>query len=99
MAEHAPSKIPSAVEGLSAIPSPSTRLWVGLSILFAFFVLFAAYTIRGVRWLEDFQANVVPRNRKASLELVQLQNDADLLAVSIRYMQIGKSGYGLAARP
>jgi len=96
VAEHDPSKIPSAVEGLSAIPSPSTRLWVGLSILFAFFVLFAAYTIREVRWLEDFQANVVQRNRKASLELLQLQNDAYLLAISIRDMQIGKSRYGLA---
>jgi signal transduction histidine kinase len=84
------------LDPLSAIPSPARRLWMGLAILFAFFVFFAAYAVREVRWLEDFQVNVVQKNRKASLELLRLQNDAYLLALSIRDIEIGKSPYGLA---
>jgi signal transduction histidine kinase len=83
------------LDPLSAIPSPARRLWMGLAILFAFFIFFAFYTVREVRWLEDFQGNVVQKNRKASLELLRLQNDAYLLALSIRDMQIGKSPYGI----
>jgi signal transduction histidine kinase len=44
------------------------------------------YTIHEVRWLEDFQVNVVQRNRKASLQLLRLQNDAYLVALSLREM-------------
>ncbi|PYV19109.1 MAG: hypothetical protein DMG21_02745 [Acidobacteria bacterium] len=84
------------LDPLSAIPSPARRLWMGLAILFAFFLFFAVYAVREVRWLEDFQVNVVQKNRKASLELLRLQNDTYLMALSIRDMQIGKSPYGLA---
>jgi len=78
---------------LAEIPSPSTRLWVGLCITLAIFVIFAFYTIREIQWLEDFQANVVQKNRKASLQLLRLQNDMYLLAVSLRDMTLPESRY------
>ena len=44
---------------LSQIPSPSRRLWIGLCIILSIFVVFAVYAIHEIRWLEDFQVNVV----------------------------------------
>jgi signal transduction histidine kinase len=78
---------------LKEIPSPSTRLWAGLCIILSIFIIFTVYTIHEVRWLEDYQVNVVQRNRKASLQLLRLQNDAYLLAISMRDMALGQSQY------
>ena len=78
---------------LREIPSPSRRLWLGLCITLAIFVIFAAYTIREIRWLQDFQVNVVQRNRKASLQLLGLQDDTYHLAVSLRDMTLPESRY------
>ncbi len=71
---------------LKEIPSPSARLWAGLCIILSIFVIFAIYATHQVRWLEDFQVNVVQKGRKASLQLLRLQNDTYLLAVSLREM-------------
>ncbi|HLY61839.1 MAG TPA: sensor histidine kinase [Terriglobia bacterium] len=81
---------------LKAIPSPSTRLWAGLCIILSIFIVFTFYTIHELRWLEDYQANVVQRNRKASLQLLRLQNNAYLLAISLRDMSLGQSHYHIA---
>src|SRR6516164_1540743 len=78
---------------LRRIPSPSTRLWIGLCVILSTFIVFAVYTVRQIRWLEDFQANVVQKNRKASLQLLRLQNDASSLAISLRDMALGQSRY------
>jgi len=78
---------------LSAIPSPSARLWLGLGVTLAVFLIFAGYTIREIRWLEDFQVNVVQQNRKASLQLLRLQDDTYQLAVSLRDMTLPESRY------
>jgi signal transduction histidine kinase len=78
---------------LSQIPSPSTRLWVGLCITLSIFGVFALYAIHEVRWLEDFQVNVVQKNRKASLQLLRLQNDAYFLAIALRDMTLPESRY------
>lgn len=69
---------------LGEIPSPSTRLWIGLCVILSIFLVFVVYSSYRIRWLEDFQVNVVQKNRKASLQLLRLQNDAYLLAISIR---------------
>ena len=81
---------------LSRIPSPSRRLWVGLWIILSIFVAFAFYAVHEVRWLEDFQVNVVQRNRKASLQLLRLQNDAYALAISLREMTESPARYKIA---
>jgi signal transduction histidine kinase len=81
---------------LKAIPSPSTRLWAGLCIILSIFIVFTFYTIHELRLLEDYQANVVQRNRKASLQLLRLQNNTYLLAISLRDMSLGQSHYQIA---
>jgi signal transduction histidine kinase len=86
-------KPPAEYDVLSQIPSPSTRLWVGLCITLGIFVVFTLYAIKEMRWLEDFQTNVVQRNRKASLQLLRLQNDAFHLAGSLRDMTIPEGRY------
>jgi len=78
---------------LSEIPSPSTRLWLGLGVSAVIFLVFAGYTIHEIRWLEDFQVNVVQNNRKASLQLLRLQDDNYKLAVSLRDMTLPESRY------
>ncbi|HTS71914.1 MAG TPA: sensor histidine kinase, partial [Terriglobia bacterium] len=78
---------------LREIPSPSRRLWLGLCVTLAIFVIFATYTIRQIRWLQDFQVNVVQKNRRASLQLLRLQDDTYQLAVSLRDMTLPESRY------
>ena len=78
---------------LREIPSPSRRLWLGLCVTLANFVVFATYTIRQIRWLQDFQVNVVQKNRQASLQLLRLQDDTYQLAVSLRDMTLPESRY------
>ena len=78
---------------LREIPSPTRRLWLGLCITLAIFVIFATYTIREIRWLQDFQVNVVQKNRKDSLQLLRLQDDTYQLAVSLRDMTLPESRY------
>ena len=78
---------------LSEIPSPAARLWVGLCVTLAIFLVFAVYTLHEIRWLEDFQANVVQKNRKASLQLLRVQDATYLLAISLRDMTLPESRY------
>jgi len=89
------AKVLSPREGAPdlGIPSPSRRLWLGLCVTLAIFVVFASYTIREIRWLQNFQVNVVQRNRKASLQLLRLQDDTYQLAVSLRDMTLPESRY------
>jgi signal transduction histidine kinase len=78
---------------LREIPSPSRRLWLGLCVTLTIFVIFASYTIHEIRWLQDYQVNVVQRNRKDSLQLLGLQDDTYQLAVSLRDMTLPESRY------
>ncbi len=78
---------------LQKIPSPSTRLWIGLCVILSIFLIFVIYSSREIRWLEDFQVNVVQRNRKDSLQLSRMQNDVYLLAISLRDLALSKSRY------
>ncbi len=87
---------PTPREFLAEIPSPSRRLWAGLCVILSAFVVFALYALHEIRWLEDFQVNVVEKNRKDSLQLLRLQNDAYLLAISLRDLTLGESKYPMA---
>jgi signal transduction histidine kinase len=80
-------------EILQPVPSPTLRLGVGLCVILSIFVVFVIYATRQVSWLENFQTNVVQRNRKASLQLLRLQNDAYLLALSLREMVGDEAAY------
>src|SRR5690242_12201230 len=87
------SESASQYEQLRKIPSPSTRLWIGLCVILSIFLVFVVYSSRQIRWLEDFQINVVQKNRKASLQLSRLQNDAYLLAISLQGVTLSQSRY------
>jgi signal transduction histidine kinase len=78
---------------LARIPSPSVRLWAGLCVILSIFIVFAVYTTHEVRWLGDFQTNVVQKNRKASLQLLRLQNDAYALTLAERDLAAQESRY------
>jgi signal transduction histidine kinase len=88
----------SEQELLARIPSPTKRLWAGLCVILAIFLGFAVYATYEVRWLESFQSNVVQQNRKASLQLLRLQDDAYLLAISIRDMIHSEDRYRIRDR-
>jgi signal transduction histidine kinase len=85
--------IDALVDPLQAIPSPTLRLGIGLCVILSAFVIFAVYATRQLRWLEDFQSNVVARNRRASLQLLRLQNDAYLLAISLHDLALASGAY------
>ncbi|HEV2424439.1 MAG TPA: ATP-binding protein [Terriglobia bacterium] len=87
----APADVPG--DSLRPIPSPTFRLGLGLGVILSTFAIFAIYATRQVRWLEDFQTNVVERNRRASLQLLRLQNDAYLLAVSLHDLALASNAY------
>ncbi len=91
--DQGPRELESGHNLLREIPSPSRRLWLGLGVTLALFVIFASYTIHEIGWLQDFQTNVVQKNRKASLQLLRLQDDTYQLAVSLRDMTLPESRY------
>lgn len=80
---------------LTRIPSPSLRLWLGLCIILSIFIVFAFYSIHQIRWLEDYQINVVQRNRRASIELLRLQDDAHQLGILLRDMTLEQAEHPL----
>lgn len=75
------------------IPSASLRLWVGLCVILSIFVVFAVYSIHQIRWLEDYQINVVQRNRRDSIVLLRLQDDAHQLGILLRDMTLKQAEY------
>ncbi|MGH9354091.1 MAG: hypothetical protein ACRD2G_18330, partial [Terriglobia bacterium] len=75
------------------IPSASVRLWVGLCVILSIFIVFAVYSIHQIRWLEDYQINVVQRNRRASIVLLRLQDDAHQLGILLRDMTLKQAEY------
>lgn len=73
---------------LAEIPSASARLWMGLCVILSIFIVFAVYSIHQIRWLEDYQINVVQRNRRASIVLLRMQGDAHQLGILLRDMTL-----------
>ncbi|MBZ5514424.1 MAG: GAF domain-containing sensor histidine kinase [Acidobacteriia bacterium] len=64
-----------------------------MCITLSIFGIFALYAIHEVRWLENFQTNVVQKNRLASLQLLRLQDNTYFLAISLRDMTLPESRY------
>lgn len=77
--------------------SPTGRLVAGL--LFSLLVVgaYAAYTLRSVSQMREVQTGIVERNRKASLQLIRIQNDLNALALSMRDMLDNPDHYPLIA--
>jgi signal transduction histidine kinase len=90
--KNAPEAVPDPIR---EIPSPSRRVWLGLCIILSTFAFFAWFMTGRIHRLEEFQRDVVQRNRKSSLQLLRLQNDTYVLAISIRDMALDRGPYPL----
>jgi len=72
-------------------------LLLGLIITLAAVVAYSAYITWQVAGLRKLQSDLIDRNRKDSLQLLRIQNDLNLLAVSMRDMIDNDEPYPLTA--
>ena len=77
--------------------SPTGRLVAGLAFTLVVIGAYAAYTLNSVSRMRELQTRIVDRNRRASLQLIRIQNDLNSLALSMRDMLDPGEGYPLAA--
>lgn len=77
--------------------SPTGRLVAVLAFTLAVIGASAAYTIHAVSRMREVQTRIVDRNRRASLQLIRIQNDLNALALSMRDILDRSGGYPLAA--
>lgn len=68
------------------VPSPHIRLALGTGLMLLLFLGFGVYTVRQMQQLRRFQSDVLERNRKDTLLLLRMQQDAYSLAISVRDM-------------
>ena len=61
-------------------------LVLGLLVTLAAVVTYSAYITHQIAGLRALQNNLVERNRKASLQLLRVQNDLNSLALAMRDM-------------
>ena len=72
-------------------------LVLGLIITLAAVVTYSAYITHQIAGLRALQNNLVERNRKASLQLLRVQNDLNSLALAMRDMLDNDEPYPLTA--
>ena len=77
--------------------SPTIRLLAGLAVTLSAVMVYSAYTIVELRSLERLQTSIIDRNRTDSLLLLRIQNNLNLLAVTMRDMLEESEPYPLAA--
>ena len=77
--------------------SPTPRLVAGLLFTLAVIGAYAAYTLHAVGRMREVQSDIVDRNRRASLQLIRIQNDLNALALAMRDMLDSSGQYPLAA--
>jgi signal transduction histidine kinase len=77
--------------------SPTLGLLLALLITLSVVVSYSAYITWQVTGLRKLQTQLVDRNRKDSLQLLRIQNDLNLLAVSMRDMVSSDEPYPLTA--
>ena len=80
-----------------ALRSPAMGLVLGLIITLAAVVTYSAYITHQIAGLRALQNNLVERNRKASLQLLRVQNDLNSLALAMRDMLDNDEPYPLTA--
>jgi signal transduction histidine kinase len=77
--------------------SPTKTLLFGLVITLAAVVVYAAYITVQLSGLRKLQSEMVDRNRKDSLQLLRIQNDLNLIALTMRDMLDAQEPYPLTA--
>ncbi len=81
----------------SSLPSPTSRLLIGLAVTLAAVATFSLYALRQISGLRDLQTRTVDRNRKDSLQLLRIQNALHSLGLAMRDMLEGNEGYAIEA--
>jgi signal transduction histidine kinase len=81
----------------STAQSPTAGLFLGLIITLTAVVAYSGYTVRQLSGLRALQNNLVDRNRRDSLQLLRIQDDLNLLGLSMRDMLDNEQGYPLTA--
>lgn len=77
--------------------SATSALLVGLAITLAAVVLYSWYITRQIGGLRELQNDLIDRNRRASLQLLRIQNDLNAIALAMRDMLDGDQPYPLTA--
>lgn len=81
----------------SSLRSPTIGLLAGLVITVAAIAAYSAYISHQISGLQSLQNNLIERNRKASLQLLRVQNDLNSLGLAMRDMLDGDEPYPLTA--
>jgi signal transduction histidine kinase len=77
--------------------SPTIGLLTGMAVILAAVAVYSAYTISQLRGLRRLQAQTIDYNRTDSLLLLRIQNDLNLIALSMRDMLDTTEPYPLSA--
>lgn len=77
--------------------SPTPRLVAGLVFTLLIISAYAAYTLYSVNRMRQVQTGTIERNRRASLQLIRIQNDLNALALAMRDMVDSSAQYPLHA--
>ncbi|HYO84174.1 MAG TPA: sensor histidine kinase [Bryobacteraceae bacterium] len=77
--------------------SPTPRLLFSLAATLLVVALFSWSSLRELQGLRRLQTDVVDRNRRDSLQLIRIQNNLNLLGLSLRDMLDDRDSYGLLA--
>lgn len=77
--------------------SPTPRLVAGLVFTLLVISAYAAYTLYSVNRMRQVQTGTIERNRRASLQLIRIQNDLNALALAMRDMVDNSEQYPLQA--
>ncbi len=77
--------------------APTFRLLAGLAITLSAVAIYAAYTLVQLRGLQTLQTSAIDRNRADSLLLLRIQNNLNLIAITLRDMLDGSEPYPLTA--
>jgi signal transduction histidine kinase len=77
--------------------SPTTGLLLGLVITLAAVVTYSWYITRQITGLRTLQTDLADRNRRATLQLLRIQNDLNSLGLAMRDMLDTEERYPLTA--
>jgi signal transduction histidine kinase len=79
------------------VRSATSGLLLGLAITLAAVVTYSWYITRQIAGLRELQNDLIDRNRRASLQLLRIQNDLNAIGLAMRDMLDGDQPYPLTA--
>jgi signal transduction histidine kinase len=79
------------------VRTATSGLLLGLAITLAAVVLYSWHTTRQIAGLRELQNDLIDRNRRASLQLLRIQNDLNAIGLAMRDMLDGDQPYPLTA--